>query len=80
MTHATKVPSKSAWVLITAIGVVFVATGMWLVIAPWAPPYGGKAGFVFHLAYLAVGQYGPAMVFALLGLFVLFWGLKQLRS
>ena len=80
MTHAAKVPGKFAWVLTTAIGAVFVALGVWLVIDPWAPPYGGKVGFVFHLAYFAAGQYGPAMVFALLGGFMFFWGLKQRRG
>ena len=77
MTHTAKEPSKFAWVLSAAIGVLFMAVGVWLLIDPWVPPYGGKAGFVFHLAYIAVGQYGPAMVFVSLGLFALFWGLKQ---
>lgn len=80
MMHAEKMPSKFARAVSAAIGVLFIAVGGWLLVEPWAPPYGGKAGFVFHLAYIAVGQYGPAMVFASLGLFVLFWGLKQRRS
>lgn len=80
MVHAAKVPSKFAWALYAAFGVLFIAVGVWLVIDPWAPPYGGKAGFVLHLAYIAVGQYGPAMVFTSLGLFVFFWGLRHRSS
>lgn len=76
----TKEAGKFAGALVSVIGTVFVAAGVGLTLDPWAPPYGGKFGVVLHLAYFAAGQYGPAIVFAGLGLFAWFWGLQLRRS
>lgn len=77
MMDSPKAPSQYAWALFSVLGTLFIAFGAWLVVDPWAPPYGGKAGFVFHLAYIWIGQHGPAAVFTLLGVFLLFGGLRQ---
>ncbi|RYF26042.1 MAG: hypothetical protein EOO33_07990 [Comamonadaceae bacterium] len=80
MMDSPKAPSQYAWAFFSALGTLFIALGAWLLVDPWAPPYGGKAGFVFHLAYNCIGQYGPAAVFTSLGVFLLFVGLRQRKG
>lgn len=63
--------------LFIGIGVLLAVLGAWLVVDPWLPPYGGKAGVIFHLAHIAVGIYGPAVVFALVGFALIFWSIRQ---
>jgi hypothetical protein len=59
------------WKAVLALGLVVGAVGIHEVVEPRRPPFTGKLSFVFQLAYSAVGELGPALVWFALSAAVL---------
>ena len=67
---------RRACLLLFAGALVFTGAGVWQCIEPSELPY----GFPLRLAKLALGQYGPAMLFFALGITCFFTSIKRLPA
>lgn len=58
-----KPPHPMAWLGCSLFGIVFAISGIAMCFSPWTPTGGGKGGgLLLHLAYLLLGDYGPAIL------------------
>lgn len=71
---------RSAWMFFFVCAVILMVVGAWQCIEPSEPPYGGKGAVIFHLAYLAFGKYGPAIMFFAFGITCFIVSRKKRRA